>query len=196
MTRTKKITNTAILMALITLLTFVPIQIGPISLAVLLLIPLFVGCQTQGFTVSVILGIYTGLLSLIASYTVSTSLLRFVFNNPVVSVLPRFLVGVTTFSSYRLTMKLTSNMNSDKLKIFISSCVSSIVGVLTNTTLVLGLMFAIYNGTSFSGLTINSTLIWTIVTTNAIAELIVAMLVTPPVTYGIYRATKKKTLTI
>lgn len=195
MTRTKKITNTAILITLITLLTFVPIQIGPISLAVLLLIPLLVGCQTQGFTVSFILGLYTGLLSLIASYTVSTSLLRFVFNNPIVSVLPRILVGALTYISYKFTMSITRKLSSDKLQIIISSAVSSVVGVLTNTTLVLGFMFAIYNGTNFSGLTINATLIWTIVTTNAIAELIVAVIVTPPVTYGIYRANKKKALT-
>ena len=195
MTRTKKITNTAILIALITLLTFVPIQIGPISLAVLLLIPLLVGCQTQGFTVSIILGLYTGLLSLIASYTVSTSLLRFVFNNPIVSVLPRILVGTLTYASYKFTMSITRKLSSDKLQILISSAVSSAVGVLTNTTLVLGFMFAIYNGTNFSGLTINATLIWTIVTTNAIAELIIAVIITPPVTYGIYRANKKKALT-
>ncbi len=195
MTRTKKITNTAILIALITLFMFVPLQFGPVSLAVLLLIPVLVGCQTQGFGVSVVLGLYTGLLSLVASYTVSTSLMRFVFNNPLVSVFPRVMVGVLTFLSYKLMLRLTSKMKSDKPQILISSLVSSIVGVVTNTTLVLGLMFGIYNGTNFSGLTINSALIWTIVTTNSIAELVVAMIVTPPVTYGIYRANKKKNLT-
>lgn len=188
MTKSQRLATLAILIALITILTFVPLQFGPINLAVLLLIPVFVGCQTQGLKVALILGLYAGLLSLIASYTVSTSLLRFVFNNPLVSVIPRILVGLLTYISYTLMLKALKKFGNDKVKVLASSFVSSVIGILTNTVLVLGLMFALYNGTNYSGVTINAAFIWSIVLSNSVVELCVCSIVTPPIVYGLNRA--------
>jgi uncharacterized membrane protein len=89
------------------------------------------------------------------------------FTNPIVSVLPRLLIGLMAWLAYRSL----SNVNVD-----LAAAVAGVVGTLTNTILVVGLLIAF-------GL-IPAAAVPTIIP-QAIAELVIAAILTPLVVRGV-----------
>lgn len=89
--------------------------------------------------------------------------------------LPRILTGLTPYVIYNLLNKF---MNKD----IISLMISSIVGSLTNTILVMLLIYIAFNKeySTLMGLSMLDIIKITI-TTNGVAEAILAMIITPPI---------------
>ena len=95
---TKKLVITGMLVAISIILDTTPV--GTIRLptvsATIAHIPTIIGAILCGPVVGAVVGLSFGVTSLIRNLTQPTSLLSFAFINPLVSVLPRALVGIVT----------------------------------------------------------------------------------------------------
>ena len=102
--RTKEIALTGVFAALILLMAFVPmfgyIQIGLVSLTIIQ-IPVLIGGAAGGKRVSIYLGIIFGVSSLLIALIRPALPSDYVFQNPLVSVLPRILFGYVAYLFYQ-----------------------------------------------------------------------------------------------
>lgn len=133
---TKQIATVGMLSAIsillgITRLGFIPIP--PVS-ATIMHVPVIIGAMLEGPIVGAYIGFIFGLFSVINAITNPTPL-SFLFMNPIVSVLPRILIGIVSYYCYKL---LFLKFSTFKIAL------GAIVGSLTNTFGVLGLMYLIY----------------------------------------------------
>lgn len=110
---------------------FIPL---PMAKATIMHIPVIIGAILEGPVVGMAAGLIFGIFSIVQNLT-NPSLLSFAFLNPLVSVLPRMLIGVTTHYSHRIPF-----IRNSVLKI----AVSAVVGTLTNTVGVLGMIYLLY----------------------------------------------------
>ena len=115
----------------VTKLGFIPIP--PVS-ATIMHVPVIIGAILEGPVVGACIGFIFGIFSIINAMTNPTPL-SFVFMNPIVSVLPRILIGIVSYYFYKLAF---IKFSSFKIAL------GAIIGSLTNTFGVLGLMYLIY----------------------------------------------------
>ncbi len=95
----KRICLLALMLALTTIFCFVPVQFGTITLALMILPTLIVACCCD-FKTSAIMGLAMGLINYIAWFTTkAASPVAPIFQNPLVCILPRFLIAVATYLS-------------------------------------------------------------------------------------------------
>jgi len=167
----KKMTVIGVLSAISIMLSMTPlgfIPIGPTS-ATIMHIPVIIGAIIEGPVVGMAIGFIFGTTSLLRALTMPT-VTSFIFVNPIVSILPRVLIGLIAYYVYQLVMKLTKN-------VFISGWITGMVGSLVNTVGVLSMVYILYGARFAEALGKNAsaakTLIFTIVTTNGIPEAIV-----------------------
>ncbi|MPN57789.1 hypothetical protein SDC9_205483 [bioreactor metagenome] len=114
-------------------------------------------------------GFIFGLTSMLRALTMPT-ITSFAFINPLVSIIPRVLIGIVAYYVYQLVVKLTKS-------VCLSGWLSGLIGSLVNTIGVLGMIYILYGeryakalGESASAA---KTLILTIATTNGIPEAVV-----------------------
>ena len=148
----------------------------PMSLA-LGLIPVLVAAQLKGPKVGAAVGLVFGLTSMTLAIIAAASLpIAKVTINPLVSVLPRVLVGVVCGGVYKLTAR---NATSKPRRIF-NSVVATLSGIITNTALYLGMFLAFAYGRTFDETTID--LKWvlaSVVALNTIIEAVAFTLIVP-----------------
>ena len=130
--RTRKIVIAGVMAAVsivlgVTRLGFIPWLSGA-SLTIMH-VPVIIGAILEGPMVGMIIGLIFGLFSLVQAAVSPTGPVDVFFTNPLISVLPRILIGLTTWLVYRA-------FRDRWLPVAVIS--SSIVGSLTNTLLVLG----------------------------------------------------------
>lgn len=162
----KKLTQTAILAAICIMLTltglgFIPTPLFKITFTHM---PVILGTLIIGKKEGILLGLVFGLCSLYANL-VNPNVISFAFYNPLVSIFPRVMIPVVVILVSNLLKNQSKNLN-----VFISS----LAGSLTNTILVLGMIYLLYAGKYADALNISrgavlGTLAFTAVT-NGIAE--------------------------
>lgn len=167
--------------ALIIILAFTPI--GMISFGVVsattVHIPVIIGAVVLGVKYGFILGLVMGLASLIRAATMPVSVLDPLFVNPLVSVVPRILIGVVTAAVFALLMKLFKNNKFTP----VAAGISAVAGTITNTVFVLGILAAIY-GEEIATTTLQASLkliFGTIIGTNGLIEIAAAVVLTAPI---------------
>jgi uncharacterized membrane protein len=139
--KSQLLTMHAALIALVLLSLVVPLYLSAFAaIAVLALISVVVSAEFLGFWHGCITGAFFGLVSLLAAIIVWTPL-SFAFKNPLISVLPRVLIGAFSYLSYKGVTKI-----SDKIPKLVAYAIGAIAGVVTNTVGVLGLLYAFYHG--------------------------------------------------
>ena len=191
--KSRLIAYLAILFALITVLTFVGLQpiFGIINIAILSLIAIIVAVQIFGLKIGVLATTYFGILSFVKAYTNPTGVLFSYLQNPLVSIFPRIIIGITVYFSYQYFKKLFSGSQNKTINFLLPSALSAAIGVLTNTGLLLGLLSLLYgNDTVVSSGTVmqlNSFIIG-IITTNTLIEFVGCILFVPPIVYALKRA--------
>ena len=162
-------TTLAIFIAIILLQDFVPffgnIPLGPLSITTLH-VTVIIAAIVLGPVDGAIIGGIWGLLTL-------------VFVNPLVSVVPRIMIGILAGYTFILMCRLV------KAK-YIAAVSAAIVGTLTNTGLVLGFIYLFYRTPAVAqtyGVNVNHLLIAleTVMATNGLAELILAIIIVPMV---------------
>ena len=99
MTRTKTIALLGLMLALTVVFSFVPIQFGPITLA-LMILPTLIVAQVCGGWITFSMGLMMGVINLIAWYTTkAASPIAPIFQTPLICILPRVLIGVVAYWS-------------------------------------------------------------------------------------------------
>lgn len=121
------------MMLSMTPLGFIPI--GPVN-ATIMHIPVIIGAVLEGPIVGFAIGLIFGLTSLIRAFTMPT-VTSFLMMNPIVSILPRVIMGVASFYIFAGVYKIT---NKKKL----SAMFTGIAGSLINTIGVLGAIYLLY----------------------------------------------------
>lgn len=135
----RKMTVIGVLSAISIMMSMLPfigyIPIGPIK-ATIMHIPVIIGAIIEGPVVGATIGLIFGLTSLWNAIT-QPVILSPLFLNPLVSVLPRILIGIIAYYVYQGVYKLTK-------KVYASGFVSGLIGSLVNTVCVLGMIYVLY----------------------------------------------------
>ncbi|MFK5883925.1 MAG: ECF transporter S component [Candidatus Izemoplasma sp.] len=175
--RVLEITTIGVFSGLIFVMAIVPwlgfIEIGIVSITIIH-IPVLIGGIFGGKRVSLALGLAFGLSSLMIAFLRPTLPASFVFQNPLVSVLPRVLFGYFLYIIYKISIKTIPNE-------FTAMVVAFVTSTLVHTVLVLVPMYIIFvDSDIFSGM---FGWIWGIMLTNGFFEAILAGLVGAPIAY-------------
>ena len=187
------LTQLALFSAIIVILTVVPytgyISYGIISLTTIH-IPVIIGSILLGPVCGGILGLVMGITSLLrAWYMPGSPLEQIIFMNPLVSILPRIIVGIVAALVFIGIMKLS------KGKTAVSAGIAAAVGALTNTVLVLTMMNLLYAEelTSTFGKTIQ-TIFNSIFSINGLFEIVGAAVISIPIVLALLKAKKRMRL--
>ncbi|MBR5173942.1 MAG: ECF transporter S component [Clostridia bacterium] len=101
MTRTKTIALLGLMLALTIIFCFAPIKFGLITIA-LMIVPTLIVAQVCDFKTTLAMSLLMSVLNLIAWYTIKAGeILAPVFQNPIVCIVPRVLLGVVAYWSRR-----------------------------------------------------------------------------------------------
>ena len=151
-------------------LGFIPV--GPTN-ATIMHIPVIIGAIVEGPIVGMLVGLIFGSFSLIRSITAPTPI-SFVFWNPLVSILPRILIGLASYYIYKFFSKTTKNEA-------VSIGITGALGTLVNTLGVLGMVYALYAEKFVSALGLSGQNAFKVISgigiTNGLPEMFVAMLI-------------------
>lgn len=161
------------------------IKVGVISLTIAH-IPAIIAGMLCGPLVGLIIGTSLGLFSWIRSFTPAVPL-DVLLQNPLVSVLPRMLIGIFAYYAYKLISKF-----NNKTGVILGAA----VGSLTNSVFVLGMLFLIY----YEKIKVIATdlghstpiyLLFTIIMTNSLAELAASIIIATPIVIAVRKVLKK-----
>lgn len=160
---------------------FIPL---PFAKATVMHIPVVIGAIVEGPMVGLLVGLMFGLFSIFQNI-VAPNILSFAFLNPLVSVLPRVLIGLTAYYCYRLPV------GQDIFRVGLAAA----VGSLTNTIGVLGMIYLLYvaDFAAARGISTDAALgtIYGIALTNGLAEAAISVIITVPVVLMIRKARGK-----
>lgn len=190
--RTSKITVMALLLAILIIQTFVPgigyIPIGPIQ-ATIIHLTVIIGASLFGAQTGLILGASWGVLRMIKA-AIIPDIMSIVFLNPLVSVVPRMLVG--------LIAGLLASYLDGKVKDKTKFVITGIVGSLVNTITVLGAIYLFSADAYAAALNIPvSALIATFIATigsNGILEAVTSAIITPILALPLSKSLKRTCL--
>ena len=186
----RKMTVIGVLSAISIMMSMIPfigyIPIGPMK-ATIMHVPVIIGAIIEGPLVGAIIGLIFGLTSLWNAIT-QPVLLSPLFINPLVSVLPRILIGIIAYYVYQGVYKLTK-------KVYASGFVAGLVGSLANTAGVLGMIYILYSDKYLALLDQQGAsagkLLFGVVVTSGIPEALVAALIVSAVSVALIRKGKK-----
>lgn len=160
---------------------FIPL---PTAKATIMQIPVIIGAVLEGPVVGAMIGLIFGLFSIIQSLT-APNILSFAFINPLVSVLPRVLIGITAYYAYKWTWSKREGVRIG---------VSAVVGALTNTFGVLTMIYILYAAqfAAARGIDLDAAIqvIYGIALLNGIPEAIIAAAISIPVVGAIKKRYK------
>lgn len=117
----------------VTPLGFIPI---PPANATIMHVPVVIGAILEGPAVGAMIGLIFGIFSIIRAIT-TPNILSFAFINPLVSVIPRILIGIFSYYAYK-----SIKIKRESLRIGLAA----VIGSFTNTIGVLGMIYLIYLG--------------------------------------------------
>lgn len=147
--------------------------------ATIMHIPVIIGSIIGGPIVGMAIGLIFGIFSIIQNIT-APNILSFAFINPLVSVLPRVLIGLTSYYVYKF-----SSGRNESLRIGLATVVGSVTntfGVLTMVYILYAAKFAVSKGIDPS---IAAKTIYGIAIINGVPEAIIATVITIPVILAI-----------
>lgn len=149
----------------------------PIFSLTIMHIPVIIGALLEGPVVGISVGLIFGLFSMYQNIT-APGLTSFIFWNPIVALIPRMLIGIVAYYSFKL---LKSKIKSTG----VCAGIASILATLTNTIGVLGLTYILYldkyaQAREISKDAVAGTLL-TVGLTNGIPEAIVSALIIIPI---------------
>lgn len=188
--KTYRLVIRAILTAIIILQTMVPflgfIPIGITSLTIIH-ITVIVAAIVLGTKDGMFIGLVWGIFTIIRAFTSPTTPLDItVFTNPIISVLPRVLVGLVAGILFTGLYRKTK-------KVDLASIVAAIFGTLTNTVLVLTLMGTLYTSLVATTYGVDASALFVtlgaIAVTNGVSEVITAVILTPILVKALFAAT-------
>ncbi|HAX72985.1 MAG TPA: ECF transporter S component [Firmicutes bacterium] len=188
----KKLTVVSMLLAIIILMAAVP-QIGFIQIPILMLsitimhIPVIIGSLLEGPKVGLLLGAAFGISSWAVAMIRPVLPTDYIFQNPLVSIVPRLLFGLAAYYLFKGSLKFIKNQK-------VAMSVGAISSTLIHSILVLGsaYIFGTQILTEVYGALPNIIIfLLTMMGVNAIIEALVAAIVAVPVITALQKYLKK-----
>ena len=190
--KTFQMVLSAMFIAIIILQSFVPF-LGNIPIVVLNItiihITVIVGGVVLGPPAGFLLGFTWGVCSFLRAFTSGNVLSLMIFTNPMISILPRLLMGGFVALFYHKATKLIA---SDRLRMAVSGFLGSIMNtvlVLSSIYLLMGNQYAELTGKTVAELPI---CLMGVVMTNGIAEALAATVMTPIIASILVKISKKR----
>ena len=186
----RKMTVIGVLSAISIMMSMLPfigyIPIGPTK-ATIMHIPVIIGAIIEGPVVGATIGLIFGLTSLWNAMTQPTITSIF-FLNPLVSILPRVLIGVVAYYVYQGIYKISK-------KVYAAGFMAGLIGSLANTAGVLGMIYVLYADKYMerigqAGADAGKWL-FTLAATNGVPEALVAALIVSAVSVSLIRKGNK-----
>ena len=166
-------------------LGFIPL---PFMKATIMHIPVIIGAILEGPVVGAAVGLVFGLFSIYQNATAPT-LLSPIFMNPVVAIIPRVLIGIVSYYSYKAIVNKVKKPQ-------IAYGVSAFLGTLTNTAGVLGLTYILFANQYAALKEVSSDavagILATVAVTNGLPEALISILIVIPVVTGLFKIYKRK----
>jgi len=190
--RTFQMVLSAMFIAIIILQSFVPFlgNIPIVALNITIIhITVIVGGIVLGPRAGFLFGFTWGVCSLILAYTSANILSFMIFTNPLISILPRLLMGGLVALFYHKTTKLIA---SDRLRMAVSGFLGSIMNtvfVLSSIYLLMGNQYAELKGKTVAELPL---FLMSVVMTNGVPEALAATVVTPIIASILVKIYKKR----
>jgi uncharacterized membrane protein len=147
---------------------------NPIRIAVTSLIVVLTICQLFDFKTAVFATTVFGLSSFLFAY-IHPNLTASFFQNPLVSIFPRVMIGIVSYSVYSAVKKAFQNKNVF-LRDYATRAIAGASGILTNTSLVITMMQLVKTDGDVFG-----TLLQVIIGVFFVIELCAGLLVVPVV---------------
>ncbi len=185
--QTRRLTITGMLSAITIILSATPLGFIPLGIfnVTTVHIPVIIGAVVEGPLLGAIIGLVFGLSSWIKHLTAPTTI-SFIFWNPLISVVPRVLIGVLSGYFYKLLSKTKWNK---KILYF----VTGMFGTFVNTFFVLGGAYVLYASQlveKFSPPGGAAAFLIGIATANGLPEMLVSAMITLAVVSGIEKTKK------
>lgn len=190
MKRSRKIAITAAGLALVVIFGLVPISFGTATIA-LTLLPVLVLALTQDWKMAAAAGLMMGLVSLIGAFTTGAgNVTAPLFRNPLVSVVTRIIAPLIAHGMQKLLLRIERRGKEEghippKAAKLAIDAVSAATGVVSNTALVLGMIWLLYGGKTVGDSAITPEFMSAMISINFVIELITFTLLTPPIVYAI-----------
>jgi len=144
---TRRLTFMGVMLAVTIILDMTPlgaIPIGAVS-ATITHIPTIITGILLGPIAGLIMGAALGVVSLLHALLRPATLLDPLFVNPLLSILPRMFIGVISYYAFNATAKvLTLVKLKGQTNNVISAIIGGLFGSMTNTVLVLSMMYIVY----------------------------------------------------
>lgn len=168
------ITVTGLMTAITIMMVYTPLGTIPLPIVsvTIAFLPAIVTSMLKGLYPGLIVSAAAGLSFMVRAFVMPTGILFPFIQNPLVSVLPRMMIAVTVFLVFRALIKT-------KIPKVAAVGIAAAVGSVTNTVGVLGMMWIIYASRLHAAIVENTGFvsIWafflSIITTNAVMEIIV-----------------------
>ncbi|MBO5925444.1 MAG: hypothetical protein IKD20_04560 [Clostridia bacterium] len=167
----------------------------PVATAIASILTVSAICQIFSLRESIFAGFCFGLYSMIRAIikpnllqTLASAEFWTSFINPIVSVLPRVLMGIVIYLVFKAFDKIFSRSDKPIINKYLASALATTSGTITNTVLVLSMM-ALMKFITQGLLELN--IIVTLFSFNFIIELVVAIIGVPLLTWGLRRAFKR-----
>lgn len=184
----QKMTTAGLLAAIILLLNATGLGLMPTPWGLKLTtlhVPVIVGAVLGGPWVGAFLGLVFGLTSLISNLPIP--IMGDIFGDPLVSILPRMLIGVVAWAVYRFLPFKSSGLKSG---------FAAAAGTLMNTAGVLGMIFLLHaeGYAQAKGISVEAlgTFLLGVIGSNGIFEMILAILLTVAIVSGVKAAFRKR----
>lgn len=180
--RTRRLVLGGLFCAIVIVMTVVPytgyISYSPLNIEITTLhIPVILGAVFLGWKYGLLLGSVWGITCWVRAFLIPTPA-NIPFQNPVITVLPRILVGLVAAAVFALFLKLLKNMKKRPADA-VSALIAGIAGTLTNTVLVLSLYAAFGNLGNAAFADVVKFIIGIIVGVNGLIELALALIIVP-----------------
>ncbi|HIT86876.1 MAG TPA: ECF transporter S component [Candidatus Coprocola pullicola] len=188
-TSTRKLTVTGMMIAITMILAYTPLGIIPLQpvSATITHIPTIIIALLEGPIVGAIIGAAFGIVSLIKALTQPAGILDPYFINPLVSILPRVLIGIVAGYSYKGFLNVIKNGT-------LCAVLASALGSLTNTLGAMGMIYVLYLSDMTQKLgTAAGPVIWGIITTYGIVEMLAAAVICTTVVLALKKAVYRST---
>ena len=192
---TRKLAVTGMLAAISIILGLTPIGLIPLPFsptkATIMHIPVIIGTIVEGPVVGLIIGLIFGVFSMYQAATMPTNPAQFVFLDPLVAVLPRLLIAITSYLVYREVKQI---FKKDTRGVA-SGIAAAAVGTLTNTVGVLLTIYLRYGAEYADKIGIAPETVGGFILgigiTHGIPEIIVAVIIVTAVLQGLQRIYRK-----
>ncbi|EGO61757.1 ECF transporter S component [Acetonema longum] len=159
---------------------FIPL---PMAKATIMHIPVVIGAILEGPLVGAMIGLLFGLFSIVQNLT-TPNILSFAIINPLVSVLPRVLIGITAYYAYKYTA------GRESFRIAFSAAVGSLTNTFGFLTMIYLLYAAEFAATRGIGIDAAAKVIYGIALVNGLPEAIISVLICIPVILAIQKNQK------